>query len=97
MAYKPHERAAEQAFQTTENLSAGASYNSGIIDLRGWTQVDTRVVADQNGLIRIRWYSDEAGTDQVRILNIPYFASDGFQLFSAPAFTPFNSYEFING
>jgi len=97
MAYKPHERAAEQAFQTTDNLGPGEIYDSGIIDLRGWTQVDTRIVSDQNGLIRISWYSDEAGTDQVRLLNIPYFASNGFQLFSAPAFTPFNRYEFING
>ena len=97
MAYKPHERAAEQAFQTTDNLGPGEIYDSGIIDLRGWTQVDTRIVSDQDGLIRISWYSDEAGTDQVRLLNIPYFASNGFQLFSAPAFTPFNRYEFING
>jgi len=97
MAYKPHERAAEQAFQTTDNLGPGEIYDSGILDLRGWTQVDTRIVSDQNGLIRISWYSDEAGTDQVRLLNIPYFASNGFQLFSAPAFTPFNRYEFING
>lgn len=97
MAYKPHERAAEQAFQTTDNLGPGEIYDSGIIDLRGWTQVDTRIASDQDGLIRISWYSDEAGTDQVRLLNIPYFASNGFQLFSAPAFTPFNRYEFING
>lgn len=97
MAYQPHERAAEQAFQTTENLVAGQTYDSGIIDLRGWTQVDTRIVSDQDGVITIRWYSDEAGTDQVRELVIPYFASGGFQLYSAPAFAPFNRYEFTNG
>lgn len=97
MAYKPQERTAEQAYQTTDNLGAGEIYDSGIVDLRGWTQVDTRIVSDQDGLIRISWYSDEAGADQVRLLTIPYSASNGFQLFSAPAFTPFNRYEFING
>ena len=97
MAYQPAEPAAEQAYQTTATLGAGATYDSGIIDLRGWTQVGTRIVADQDGTIDIRWYSDAAGADQVRLLTIPYSAADGFQLFSAPAFTPFNRYQFTNG
>ena len=97
MAYQPAERAAVQIFQTTANLGAGASFDSGIIDLRGYTQVDTRIVSDQDGTITIRWYSDAAGTDEVRTLTIPYSAADGFQLFSAPAFTPFNRYIYTNG
>jgi len=91
------EPAASQAYQTTALLGAAATYDSGIIDLQGWTQVDTRIVADQDGTIDIRWYSDAAGTDQVRLLTIPYSAANGFQLFSAPAFTPFNRYEYTNG
>lgn len=97
MAYQPHEPAAEQAYQTTAPLGIGGVYDSGIIDLRGWTQVDTRITSDQDGTITIRWYSDAAGTDQVRLLTIPYSAANGFQLFSAPAFTPFNRYEYTNG
>jgi hypothetical protein len=98
MAYQPAEPAALQAYQTTALLGAASTYDSGIIDLRGWTQVDTRIAADQDGTITIRWYSDAAGTDQVRVITIPYSASsDGFQLFSAPAFAPFNRYEFLNG
>jgi hypothetical protein len=97
MAYQPAEPAAEQIFQTTATLGAGASFDSGIIDLRGYTQVDTRIVADQDGTITIEWYSDAAGTDTVRTLVIPYSAADGFQLFSAPAFTPFNRYIYTNG
>lgn len=96
MAYQPHEPAAEQAYQTTTPLLDGQTYDSGTIDLRGWTQVDTRITADQDGLITIRWYSDAAATDQVRLLTIPYSAANGFQLFSAPAFTPYNRYEFTN-
>jgi len=97
MAYQPAEPAAVQIFQTTANLGAGAAFDSGIIDLRGYSQVDTRIVSDQDGTITIRWYSDAAGTDQVRLLTIPYAAADGFQLFSAPAFTPFNRYVYTNG
>jgi hypothetical protein len=54
-------------------------------------------VSDQDGTITIEWYSDAAGTDTVRLLTIPYSASSGFQLFSAPAFTPFNRYIYTNG
>jgi len=97
MAYQPAEPVVEQSFQTTALLGAGATYDSGILDLRGWSQVDTRIVSDQDGTIEISWYSDAAGTDQVRFLSIPYSASNGFQLFSAPAFTPYNRYEFVNG
>ena len=97
MAYQPAEPAAEQIFQTTVNLGAAGVFNSGVIDLRGYSQVDTRIMSDQNGTITIEWYSDAAGTDTVRTLTIPYAAADGFQLFSAPAFTPFNRYIYTNG
>jgi hypothetical protein len=97
MAYQPAEPAAEQIFQTTATLLAAAAFNSGIIDLRGYTQVDTRLVADVDGVLTIEWYSDAAGTDTVRTLVIPYATSSGFQLFSAPAFTPFNRYIYTNG
>lgn len=97
MAYQPQQPATVQAYQTTTTLGAGATYDSGIIDLRTFTQVDTRITADQDGTIVIRWYSDAAGTDQVRLLTIPYSAANGFQLFSAPAFTPYNRYEYVNG
>ncbi len=97
MAYQPAEPAAVQIFQTTANLGAGGTFDSGIIDLRGYSQVDTRIVSDQDGTLTIRWYSDAAGTDEVRTLIIPYSASGGFQLFSAPAFTPFNRYVYTNG
>jgi len=97
MAYQPAEPAAVQIFQTTANLGAGAAFDSGIIDLRGYSQVDTRIMSDQDGTLVIRWYSDAAGTDEVRTLTIPYSAADGFQLFSAPAFTPYNRYIYTNG
>lgn len=97
MAYQPAEPAAFQAYVTTANLGIAGVYQSGVLDLQGFTQVDTHIMADQDGTITIRWYSDEAGTDQVRLLVIPYSASAGFQLFSAPAFTPWVQYEYTNG
>jgi hypothetical protein len=97
MAYQPAEDASFQAYVTTANLGIAGVYDSGVLDLRGFTQVDTHVVADVDGVITVHWYSDAAGTDQVRLLTIPYSAANGFNLLAAPAFTPFVKYVYTNG
>ena len=87
----------EYAFQTTATLNNGADYTTSVLALSPeFSQVQTSVLASHNGSIDIYWYSDPAGADQVRLLTIPYTASDGFQMFSAPAFTPFVKYKFTN-
>ena len=97
MAYQPAEDASFQAYVTTAILGISGVYDSGVLDLRGFTQVDTHVVADVDGVITVHWYSDAAGTDQVRLLTIPYSAANGFNLLSAPAFTPYVKYIYTNG
>lgn len=85
------------AFSTTTVLAGGATYSSGVLALSPkYSQVQTQVLASKAGTINIYWYSDAAGTDLVRTLTIPYGASDGFQMFSAPAFTPYVKYEYVN-
>ena len=97
MAYIPQQQDV-YAFQTTASLSSGSIYDSGIIALSPeYSQVQTHVRADQNGTIQIFWYSDAAGTDQIRTLTLPYSGSDGFQMFSAPAFAPYIKYTYTNG
>ena len=86
------------AFMTTTPLTSGSTYDSGILALSpGWSQVQTHVRADRDGTLKIFWYSDAAGTDLVRNLNLPYSGSDGFQMFGAPAFAPYIKYQFQNG
>ena len=87
---------AVSGFSTTALLGAAGAYSSGIIDIKDYQQVDTRVVADQDGTVLIEFMSDAGGT-VVRTLSIPFVASSGFQLFSAPAFTPYARYTFTNG
>lgn len=85
------------AFSTTTVLAGGATYSSGVLALSPkYSQVQTQVLASKAGTINIYWYSDAAGTDLVRTITIPYGASDGFQMFSAPAFTPYVKYEYVN-
>ena len=96
MAYQPAEDASHQAYVTTTPLGISGVYDSTVLDLRGFTQVDTHVMADVDGTITVHWYSDASGTDEVRLLTIPYTAPS-FQLLAAPAFTPFVKYVFTNG
>jgi hypothetical protein len=81
-------------FSTTALLANGATYDSTVLSLVGYTQVQTDVLSDVDGTIVIDFLADSAGTDIVRTLTIPYVSADGFQLFGAPAFTPYVRYRF---
>lgn len=93
------------AFSTTALLGDGETYDSGYISLRGQTQVQTSVLSDVDGTIVINFCNDSGapagspegehfGVDITRTLTVPYVGSSGFQMFAAPAFTPFVRYRF---
>jgi hypothetical protein len=84
------------AFQTSTLLTNGQTYDSGVLDARGYTQVQTHVLSDKTGTITIDFVRDSGGTDVLRTLTIPYGAADlnVYQMFSAPAFTPYIRYRF---
>jgi hypothetical protein len=82
------------AFSTTTLLTNGQTYDSGVLSLLGYTQVQTDVLSNVNGTIVIDFCVDAAGSDIARTLTIPYSGGSGFQLFSAPAFTPYVRYRF---
>jgi hypothetical protein len=91
-------------FQTTANLASGATFSSDVIDAQGYTQVQTHIVCDNDGTLRFKFCSTSncsgttVGQNGVeRYLSVPYLASTGFQLYSAPAFTPYVQYSFTNG
>jgi len=90
-------------FQTTDNLVTGATFSSDVIDAQGYTQVQTHIVADQDGTLGFKFCSTSdcsgttVGVDGVeRYLSVPYTSTNGFQLFAAPAFTPYVQYTFEN-
>jgi hypothetical protein len=94
-AYKPR-LDVSQGYVTTNNLGIGGNYDSGVLDMQEYTQVQTHINASHDGNIDIEFCSDAGGADVVRSLSIPYVAANGFQLFSAPAFTPYVRYQFTN-
>ncbi len=90
-------------FQETNNVVSGGTFNSEVIDARNFQQVDTHLVSDQNGTLGFKFCSTSncsgttVGQNGVeRYLSVPYLASTGFQLYSAPAFTPYVQYSFTN-
>jgi len=96
MSYTPPLDAEVTAFVTTALLANGATFDSGVLDAGGKTQVQTEISASHDGTIDISFCADAGGTDVVRSLSIPYVAADGYQFFAAPAFVNFIKYEFTN-
>jgi hypothetical protein len=96
MSYTPPVLAEETAFKTTTLLASGATFTAAIIDVDGYTQVQTEVRASHDGTINVEFCSDSGCTDVVRSLSIPYLATSGYQFFSSPAFGNFIKYQFTN-
>lgn len=84
------------AFNTTNNLAGNTNFDSGVLDAQDYTQVQTHIESDTDGQMTFTFYADAAGNQVVRNLVVPYSAAGGFQLFSAPAFTPYIQYQFSN-
>jgi hypothetical protein len=81
-------------FSTSVLLGNGVTYTSGVLNLIGYTQVQTHILSDKNGTILIKFASDSSGADIVRQLTIPYTGGSGFKMFSAPAFSSYITYDF---
>ena len=71
--------------------------------INDYTQVATSILSDKNGTMSFVFGSSATmsgttvGVNGVeRVLVVPYSSSSGYQYFSAPAFTPYVRYEFIN-
>lgn len=94
MAYSPYDTS-ELLFSTFATLpNLNDTYTSGVLSLGSWTQVQTDVLSDTDGEITIEFIRDAGGTDVLRTLTIPYVGGSGYQMFSAPAFTPFVKYTY---
>lgn len=83
-------------FETSALLTSTSTYDSGVLSLVGYTQVQTQVLSSHIGTIVIDFCRDSAGADILRTLTIPYTDLDVLQTFSAPAFTPYVRYRFTN-
>lgn len=85
-------------FATTDTLNNGAAYDSPVLvySTDDKSQVQTEVLASHDGTMLFRFYADDAGTDLIRSLTVPYSAADGYRLFAAPTFGQSVRYRFTN-
>lgn len=63
-------------FSTNTPLSGSASYDSGIVDVEGYTQLWTEIESDQPGTLVGTWYDDAVGTNILRTFTAPYDPSE---------------------
>jgi hypothetical protein len=98
-----NEKADGVGFQTLSNLTSGSTFNSDVISTSGYTQLQTNIVSSNNGTLGFKFCSTSncsgttVGENGVeRYISLPYTSSSGFQLFSAPVFTPYVQYSFTN-
>jgi hypothetical protein len=83
------------AFSTSTVLGNAETYDSGVLDLQNYTQVQTDILsAGVGGTLTIDFVRDAAGSDILRTLTIPYTADSGYKTFSSLAFTPYVRYRF---
>jgi hypothetical protein len=81
-------------FSTSTLLTNGETYDSTVLDMSNYTQVQTAILSDKDGTIVIDFIRDAEGTDILRTLTIPYTGGSGFEMFSSVAFTQYVRYRF---
>ena len=98
-----NEKVAGVGFKTTANLNSGETFDSGVLDIRQYQQVQTQIVCDQDGTLEFIFGSEAGMTGSTvgasgvdRVVSLPYFSANGFESFSAPAFTDYVRYKFTN-
>lgn len=86
------------SFQTKTNLEPGQSYDSGLIDMGEYSQIQTELVSNRIGRLLGTWYSDSTGTQIVRTFTRPYLEEDvgNYVYFASPTFAPYLRYVFTN-
>ena len=94
-----NQRVDGDAIETSTPLSGSEVWTSSLIDVTGYSQIETRLFADQSGTLVGRWYSDPNKTQLIRTFTRPYNDSEvgSSSYFSAPLFGDYLEYEYTNG
>lgn len=89
-------RSTGTAVITTTPLGGSSTFDTGILDTSGFTQLQNYFRADTDGTFTAEAYSDSAGTDIIRTFSVPYTAGDGLRFLSSPTFGNYIRYRYIN-
>jgi len=88
--------AAHSAGDTVGEAYVGAFNGDEILDLQGFTQVQTQILSSNNGIGNFQWFTDSAGANSIRTLDPPYRTPGQYDFLAAPSFGPYVRYVFAN-
>jgi hypothetical protein len=91
-----NEKIGGSAFKTLVPLDDGITFTSGFLDQRGFSQVQTHILASHTGQINIIFAMDASGNNVVRTISIPYTNAGVYSFFAAPHFSDYVKYDFTN-
>ena len=85
----------------TDSTIVGEAYvgtfeGNEILNLQGFTQVQTQILSSNNGIGNFQWFTDSAGTNTIRTLAPPYRTPGQYDFLAAPSFGPYVRYVFAN-
>jgi hypothetical protein len=83
----------------TSNTPLGSEgvFDSGIIDVEGFTQLWTEISSDVDGTLVGTWYDDATGTNAIRSFTAPYIAIDNLFYSTTVVLGRYLRYTFTNG
>lgn len=74
----------------------GEAFVSDVLELKGYTEVATKILSSNTGQGVFQWYSDLAATDAIRTISPPYSTAGTYDYLAAPNFGPYVRYIFAN-
>ncbi len=83
-------------FDYDTTLSANANFASDVLDARGYSQLQTTMQSDVNGIMKFEFANDASLSTVLRTLSVNYTAPD-FAFYAAPTFTGYVRYSYQNG
>lgn len=85
----------------SDSITVGEAYvgtfnGNEILNLQGFTQVQTQILSSNNGIGNFQWFTDSAGDNSIRTLEPQYRTPGQYDFLGAPSFGPYVRYVFAN-
>ena len=80
--------------QSGSNLIDPGPFQSDLLDLDGYSQIQLELFSDVDGTLSGIWYDDSSKTTALRTFTFPYTSSSNLVSTSAPVFTQYVEYSF---
>lgn len=83
-------------FSSNTPLVGSATFDSGIVDLQGYTQLWTEIYSDVSGTLIGEWFDDSIGSNILRTFTAPYNPSEDLFYSTTVILGRYLRYRFVN-